>query len=433
MKKSMHCRGVLRVLRLVTLAGLVVATAGIVSAQTRSPWEMNLGEGIVAFGFVSPFHGAPVEYDFASIPAPADAGWGPAPNPDIIGYSQVPSTLCGVMDCRHGADFTYFRTFVDIPSNVVVTEFTIATSGVDDGIRVTIFNSLYPSGIVVPGSYVYLGGSGTADLSSLVVSGEVNTVIITQVDDCCYHSYLSSSVIVLNGEIVPSVVDVELDVKPESCPNPFNMGSLGVLPAAILGTADFDVSEVDVETVELQGVSPIRSNIEDVAAPTDGEPCECTEEGPDGFDDLTLKFDRQEIAEALGDVNDGDEVVLTLTGQLNDGTPIEGSDCIVIIKNDGGAQSAGFGEPGDTFILLQTSPSPCREFAIINYQLSIPGHTTLIVYDRVGRVVATLVDAILAAGAHSVTWERDGAPSGIYFCKLTVGDYTATGKMVVLQ
>ncbi len=170
--------------------------------QTRSPWEMNQGEAVVSFGFTSPQHGDPGEYAFATIPAPDDAAWGPAPDPDIIGFS-VPSTLCGVVGCRQGGDFTYFRTFVDIPANVLVTKFTIATSGVDDGVRVTIFNSMFPAGEVVPGSYIFLGGSGTADLKDLVVSGEVNTVISTHVDDCCSESYLRSAVVVLNGTTVP--------------------------------------------------------------------------------------------------------------------------------------------------------------------------------------------------------------------------------------
>ena len=46
--------------------------------------------------------------------------------------------------------------------------------------------------------------------------------------------------------------------------------------------------------------------------------------------DLALKFDTQEIITALGAVQNGDIRVLTLTGELMDGTAIEGSDCVVI-------------------------------------------------------------------------------------------------------
>jgi FlgD Ig-like domain len=195
----------------ILLMALVATGAGF--AQTRTPWEMNLGEGIVAFGFTAPRHGDSTEYQFATIPTPNDPNWGPAPDPNIINFSLPISTLCGMVNCLEGGDFTYFRTFVDIPANVVVTQFTISTSGVDDGTRVTIFNSKFPNGKVVPGSYVYLGGSGTTNLKDLVMSGEINTVIMTHIDDCCSQSFLNRAQVVLNGEIVePVELLVKVDI-----------------------------------------------------------------------------------------------------------------------------------------------------------------------------------------------------------------------------
>ncbi len=128
---------------------------------------------------------------------------------------------------------------------------------------------------------------------------------------------------------------VAVDIKPGSCPNPLNTKSSGVLPIAILGTDDLDVTTIDPTSIRLAGVEPLRSGYEDVAGPvSDANDCNCTEEGPDGFLDLTLKFKTQRIVEAVGDVNDGDVRVLTLTGVLFDPmpfeTPIEGADCILI-------------------------------------------------------------------------------------------------------
>ena len=117
------------------------------------------------------------------------------------------------------------------------------------------------------------------------------------------------------------------DVKPTSCPNPFNDKSKGVMPTAILGTEDFDVTEIDQSSILLNGViAPIRSKIQDVATPFEGELCGCTEEGPDGILDLTLKFKTQEVAAILGP---GEIQLLTISGTLLDGTPFEASDCIV--------------------------------------------------------------------------------------------------------
>jgi hypothetical protein len=95
--------------------------------------------------------------------------------------------------------------------------------------------------------------------------------------------------------------EYHLDIHPQSCPNPLNGSSKGVMPAALLGTEDFDVNDIDVSTLLLEGVAPIRWSIEDVATPVlNGDACECTTEGPDGFSDLTLKFKTQEIVQATG-------------------------------------------------------------------------------------------------------------------------------------
>ena len=142
-------------------------------------------------------------------------------------------------------------------------------------------------------------------------------------------------------ECVSSNRDVSIDIKPTSCPNPLNVKGKGVLPVAILGTVDFDVTQIDPASVELERVSPLRGAFEDVATPYDGtlEVCDdCSTEGADGYMDLTLKFDKQEVVaalEALGEVSDGDCVVLTLTGNLKEafgGTAISGQDVVRIIK-----------------------------------------------------------------------------------------------------
>jgi hypothetical protein len=128
------------------------------------------------------------------------------------------------------------------------------------------------------------------------------------------------------------ITELEIDIKPGSCPNPLNVKSQGVLPVAILGTEDLDVTDIDVDTISLVGVAPIRFDYEDVSTPFEGELCDCHEDGPDGYFDLTLKFDTQEIVTALGYVEDGEYLPLTLSATLVDGTVIEGSDCIRIIK-----------------------------------------------------------------------------------------------------
>jgi len=122
---------------------------------------------------------------------------------------------------------------------------------------------------------------------------------------------------------------IDVDIKPGSFPNSVNLKSKGVLPVAILGTGDFDVNEVDFDTLlfgdpELiinggTAVSPLRSALEDVSG--------------DGLLDLTLKFSTADLVEyeALGP----DTVEGLLTGALFDGTPFEGMDSIRIVPPNG--------------------------------------------------------------------------------------------------
>ncbi len=142
-----------------------------------------------------------------------------------------------------------------------------------------------------------------------------------------------------DGDIgaVPEPFRVPIDIKPQACPNPINVKGQEVLPVAVLGTAEFDVTTINPVSIRVAGVAALRWALEDVASPfmpLNGEvdAYSCTALGRDGFKDLILKLDTQQVAAALGDVQDGDVLLLPLTGHLLNGTPIEGKDVVVILK-----------------------------------------------------------------------------------------------------
>jgi hypothetical protein len=136
---------------------------------------------------------------------------------------------------------------------------------------------------------------------------------------------------------------VAIDIKPQSCPNPLNSRDAGVLPVAILGGEDLDVTQIDPASVRLEhlgAVAPLRWALEDVATPYEPyvgkeDRYDCTEAGPDGYLDLVVMFDSQEVIAALGQIEDGDVIVLHVSGNLMEvygGTPIVGEDVIWILK-----------------------------------------------------------------------------------------------------
>jgi hypothetical protein len=174
-------------------------------------------------------------------------------------------------------------------------------------------------------------------------SGNDYTLIIEFNDN--YPSGSDWYTIEIDFPYTPPLVQVAFDIKPQSCPNPLNVKSRGVLPAAILGTANFNVTSIDFASLRLLDVSPFRSGQEDVATlyePFVGKEnsLDCTEEGPDNFLDLTLKFDKQEVIRAIEEdlgrpVNDREVVVLPLIGNLleeSGETSIEGEDVIIILR-----------------------------------------------------------------------------------------------------
>jgi len=250
-------------------------------------------------------------------------------------------------------------------------------------------------------------------------------------------------------------IAVAFDVKPGSCPNPLNVKPFeetpkdaksmkgGVLPVAILGGMALDVNDIDVSSLLLEGVAPIRDSYEDVAAPVvDGEECECTDAGPDGYMDLTLKFNKSEIVEALGEVAPGDVIELTITGETIDGLQIEGSDCIFIpggVSGDDDDDDEDEDEDEDVAVadskvrLLDPVPNPFNPVTRFSYELPEEGFVTLTIYDVRGKLVERLVSEVKSAGTHTVEWNADRMPSGMYFYRMVAGGFVETRKLVLLK
>jgi len=85
------------------------------------------------------------------------------------------------------------------------------------------------------------------------------------------------------------------------------------------------------------------------------------------------------------------------------------------------------------FALNGAFPNPFNPTTAISYQLSANSFVNLSVYDVSGRQVAELVKGNRNAGIHAVTFDASDISSGIYIYKLTAGEFTASGKMVLMK
>ena len=115
----------------------------------------------------------------------------------------------------------------------------------------------------------------------------------------------------IETSIVPLVIDFD--------PNTLNLKSKGKVVTVYIELPEgYDVEEIDISTVMLNGMVPALTH-----------PIEIDDYDSDGVPDMMVKFDRSDVQSIL---EPGHEFELVLSGRLTDGTPFEGTDTIRVIE-----------------------------------------------------------------------------------------------------
>jgi len=95
------------------------------------------------------------------------------------------------------------------------------------------------------------------------------------------------------------------------------------------------------------------------------------------------------------------------------------------------------GEPSreisSAFRLEQNYPNPFNPNSEIRYQISEFRHVKLAVYDLLGREVAVLVNERKAPGSYTAQFNASGLASGVYFCRIQVGNFLQSKEMLVIK
>jgi len=91
------------------------------------------------------------------------------------------------------------------------------------------------------------------------------------------------------------------------------------------------------------------------------------------------------------------------------------------------------------FALSQNYPNPFNPSTTISYDLPKASYVKIVIYDVLGRVVATLVDGVQAANRYTINWNASSVASGVYFYRMNArsadnsGDFNAVKKLLLLH
>lgn len=179
-------------------------------------------------------------------------------------------------------------------------------------------------------SYLKLSDASTSKFTAGAEADFLNTATLTSVDVLGSDNQLipNARLVSDSGAAYPSsgptTLEVEIDIKPRSVRNRINNNGREVIPVVVFGSDDFDVTGIDLNSVDLAG-QPIKT-----VGRNDGYLARLVDVNDDEIIDYFFKI--QDVAGSF----DPDVTMATLVGNLNDGTAFQGTDSIRIVNRDRG-------------------------------------------------------------------------------------------------
>ncbi|MBK8554223.1 MAG: T9SS type A sorting domain-containing protein [Ignavibacteria bacterium] len=85
------------------------------------------------------------------------------------------------------------------------------------------------------------------------------------------------------------------------------------------------------------------------------------------------------------------------------------------------------------FNLSQNYPNPFNPATKIKFEIPVDSKVMLKIYDNIGREMKTLVNEFKSAGYYTVDFNGSNFSSGVYFYKITAGDFSEVKKMTLLK
>ena len=86
-----------------------------------------------------------------------------------------------------------------------------------------------------------------------------------------------------------------------------------------------------------------------------------------------------------------------------------------------------------SYELGQNYPNPFNPTTHIRFNIPETAGAKLTVFNIMGEAVANLVDGVVSAGGHTVSWNAANMPTGVYFYRLESGNFTQTRKLLLVK
>ncbi len=87
----------------------------------------------------------------------------------------------------------------------------------------------------------------------------------------------------------------------------------------------------------------------------------------------------------------------------------------------------------NSYSLSQNYPNPFNPVTSISFNIPVEEHVKLTIYDILGNEISVSVNESLAAGTYNVEFGSAELPSGVYFYKLSSGQFTDVKKMILVK